>query len=79
MLSVRNVLGMKVKSQSCSVVSNSLQPHGILQARTLEWVAFSFSGDLPNPGIKSRSPILKVISLPAEPQESQNVLQIKYM
>ena len=38
---------------SCSVVSNSLQPHrlqptrplvqGILQARTLEWVAISFS------------------------------------
>ena len=79
MLSVRNVLGMKVKSQSCSVVSNSLQPHGILQARTLEWVAFSFSGDLPNPGIKPRSPILKAVSLPAEPQESQNVLQIKYM
>ena len=25
--------------------------HGILQARILEWVAFPFSGDLPNPGI----------------------------
>ena len=41
--------------------------HGILQARILEWVAFSFSGDLPNPGIKSRSPTLQVDSLPAEP------------
>ena len=43
MLSVRNVLGMKVKSQSRSVMSDSLQPHGILQARIMEWVAFSFS------------------------------------
>ena len=34
------------ESESCSVVSNSLWPHGlcgILQARILEWVAFSFS------------------------------------
>ena len=29
--------------------------HGILQARILEWVAFPFSGDLPNPRIKPRS------------------------
>jgi len=40
---------MKVKSESHSVVSDSLQPHGlytvhgILQARILEWVAFPFS------------------------------------
>ena len=30
-------------SKSCSVLSNSLWPHGILQARILEWVAFTFS------------------------------------
>ena len=30
-------------SESRSVVSDSLRPHGILQARILEWVAFSFS------------------------------------
>ena len=29
--------------------------HGILQARVLEWVAFPFSRDLPNPGIEPRS------------------------
>ena len=29
--------------------------HGILQARILEWVANPFPGDLPNPGIESRS------------------------
>ena len=46
--------------------------HEILQARTLEWVAFPFSreifpGDLPNPGIKLKSPALQADSLPAEP------------
>ena len=29
--------------------------HGIFQARILEWVAFSFSGDLPDLGIKPMS------------------------
>ena len=29
--------------ESCSVISNSLWPHGILQARILKWVAFPFS------------------------------------
>ena len=41
--------------------------HGILQARILEWVAFLFSRDRPNPGIQPRSPALQVDSLPAEP------------
>jgi len=40
---------------------------GILQARILEWAAFLFSGDLPNPGIKPRSPTLQEDSFPAEP------------
>ena len=30
--------------------------YGILQARILDWVAFPSPGDLPNPGIKPRSP-----------------------
>ena len=49
-----------VKSlQSCLTLCNPLDcgppgssVHGISQARTLEWVAISFSRDLPNPGIK---------------------------
>ena len=41
--------------------------HGILQARILEWVAFPFSRGSSNPGIKPRSPALRVDSLPAEP------------
>ena len=43
--------------------------HGILQARTLEWVPFPSPGDLPNPGIEPRSPALQADSLPAGPQE----------
>ena len=41
--------------------------HGILQVRILEWVAFPFSSDLPNPGIKPRSPKLQADFLPAKP------------
>ena len=50
---------------SCPVVSDSLRPHGlclpgssvhgIFQAIVLEWIAISFSRDLPNPGIEPRS------------------------
>ena len=40
--------------------------HGVLQARILEWVAISFSGDLPSPGIEPRSPALQAVSLPTE-------------
>jgi len=32
--------------------------HGIFQARILEWVAISFSRDLPDPGIELMSPAL---------------------
>ena len=57
-------------TQSCLTLCNPMDytVHGILQARILEWVAFSPPGDLPNPGIKPRSPALQVESLPAEPQ-----------
>ena len=41
--------------------------HGILQARVLEWVAFPFSGDLPDPGIEPRSLALQADSLPTTP------------
>ena len=41
--------------------------NGTLQARILEWVAFPFSGDLPNPGFKPGSPALQADSLPTEP------------
>ena len=41
--------------------------HGILQARVREWLPFPSPGDLPNPGIKPRSPVLQADSLPSEP------------
>ena len=44
---------MKI-SQFCPTVCNpkDYTVYGILQARMLKWVAFPFSGDLPNQGIK---------------------------
>ena len=60
---------MKV-TQSCLTLCDPMDciVHGILQATILEWVAFPFSRDLPNPGIEPRSPALQADSLPAEPQ-----------
>ena len=43
--------------RDCSPPGSSV--HGVLQARTLEWVAMPFSRDLPDPGIKARSPALQ--------------------
>ena len=51
----------------CSLPGSSVC--GMLQARILEWVAIPFSatpGDLPDLGIKPRSPTLQVDSLPSE-------------
>ena len=56
---------VKVKVAQLFFVTPWIVP-GILQARTLE--PFPSPGDLPNPGIKSRSPTLQADSLAAEPQ-----------
>jgi hypothetical protein len=40
----------------CSPPGSSFQ--GIPQERILEWIAISFSRDLPDSGIESRSPVL---------------------
>ena len=58
---------------NCSVVSDSVSHQaplsmGILLARIL---------DLPNPGIKPRSPSLQADSLPSEPPGKQNYLPLK--
>ena len=59
---------MKV-TQSCQTFCHPTDcVHGILQARILELVPFPSPGDLPNPGIKPRSPAVQADSLPAEPQ-----------
>ena len=49
----------------CSPPGSSV--HEILQARTLERVAISFSRGSSDPGIKPTSPALQVYSLPSEP------------
>ena len=49
----------------CSLQGSSV--HEIFQARVLEWVAISFSRDLPNRGTESKSPALQADALPSEP------------
>ena len=39
----------------CSPPGSSV--HGIFQARKLEWIAISFPGDLPDPGMRPASPV----------------------
>ena len=62
---------MKSESESGSVMSDYLRPHGLSMefSRPEYWSGWPLPspGDLPNPGIKSRSPALQAGSLPAEP------------
>ena len=43
--------------------------HDILQARILEWVVIPLFRDIPDSGIKPRSPALQADSLSSEPPE----------
>ena len=52
------------KPRFCSPPGSSA--HGILQARILDWIAISFSRDLPHPGMEPGSPTLQADSLPSE-------------
>ena len=60
-------------SESHSVVSDSLWPHGLYQSMEFsrqEYCSedpFPFPGDLPNPRTEPKSPILQADSLPSEP------------
>ena len=60
-------------SESHSLVSNSLPPHGLYSPwnspgqNTGEYRPFPSPGDLPNPGIEPRSPALQADSLTSEP------------
>ena len=59
-------------SESRSVVSSSLRPHGLYNpwnspGQNTGVEPFPSPGDLPNPVIEPRSPSLQVDSLPAEP------------
>ena len=81
-----NLLHFKLKpSVLCSVVSDSLQPHGLQPARLLcPWrfsrreywsgLASPSPGELPNPGIEPASPALQWIlyhlSYPGSPKKT---------
>ena len=71
---------LKLKESKCeshSVVSDSLRPHGLYSpwnspGQNTGVGTHSLSpGDIPNPGIEPRSPILQADSLPAKPQGQQ--------
>ena len=47
--------------------------HGISQARILEWIVIPSPGDLPNPGVKLKSPALQADSLLSEPPGKPSV------
>ena len=53
-----------------TVVRQTPSVNGIFQARIMEWIAISFSWDIPNPGIESSSPALQEDSLPISHQRS---------
>ena len=72
--------------QSCPTLCNRMDYslpgsciHEIFQARVLEWVAISFSGDLPHPGIKTKSPALQAESLPSDPPGKPYEWQNKHL
>ena len=50
---------------------------GILQARTLSGLPFPSPGDLPDPGIKPRSPAFQADPLPSEPPEKPQAKERK--
>ena len=57
-------------AQLCLILCDPMDytVYGTLQARILEWVAFPFSRDPPNPGIKPKSPTFQADSLPSGPK-----------
>ena len=65
--------GKESERERCSVVSNSLRPHGLNSPwnypdqNTGVGRCSLLQGNFPNPGIKSKSPALQVDSLTAEP------------
>ena len=69
------------ESVSCSVVSDSLLPHGLSLefSRQEYWhgLPFPSPGDLPNPGIEPRSPALQADSLPSECTAHHEVIKRK--
>ena len=71
---------VKNESESRSVMSNSVRPHGLLQARILEWVAFSllqqiFPTQELNQGPLHCRQILYQLSYEGSPQRKQILIK----
>ena len=74
-------ISLSLGVQSCPTLCDPMDlsgssVHGIFLAGILEWVPFPSLGDLPNPGIKSVSPVspaLQENSLSTEPSGKQFV------
>ena len=64
-LKVKSLSRVRLRPMDSSPPSSSVR--GILQARILEWVAISFSRDLPDTGIEPRSPTLQADDLTSAP------------
>lgn len=61
----------------CNALGSSV--HGVLQVRTLDWVAICSSWDLSHPGIKPVSPALREDSLPSEPLEKPPKCSLEFL
>ena len=74
---------INIESESRSVISNSLQPHGLYSPRnstgqnTGGGSLSLLQGNLPNPGFEPGSPALQVDSLPTELSRKPNI-NIRY-
>ena len=73
---------MKSERVSCSVVSDSLRPHGLEFSKQEYWSGLPFPSprDLPDPGIEPRSPTLQADFLLSEPPgKHRSVANIQIM
>ena len=70
--------GLNLGLPHCTQILYQLSHKG--SSRVQEWVAYPFSGDLPDPGIELGSPALQADSLPSEPTiPHQMVLSTSYL
>ena len=71
---MRNCIDISVSHSVCPTLYESMDcrppgssVHGLLEARTLEWVPLPSPGDLPDLRTEAGSPALQADSLPSEP------------
>ena len=56
----------------CSPSGSSV--HGIFQARILEWLAISFSRDIPNPEMEPKAPVYPALQVDFLPPEQPKMM-----